>query len=157
MKSMGHWEPICPSAARKPAAAAAAAAASRHQVNFVSSQMETLQEILESNRIHGRSPKQPIHNSRLRAGLRSLCKYNFDRKDYLNQETKTKKNEILAKPTMATFTKSTEKMERKPDENAHANGNANADLIWKCQLISTGIREAKPALPVPLLDKTASS
>jgi hypothetical protein len=54
---------------------------------------------------------------------------------------------------MATFTKSTKKMERKPDENANANGNADAVLI------STGIksREAKPAPPAPLLEGTASS
>jgi hypothetical protein len=149
MKFIGHWDPIFPSAAHKPAAAAAAA--SRPQVNFVFSQMGMLQKILELNGIYGPPPKQPIHNSRLRAGLRSLCKYNFDRKDYSNH--KTKKNKILAKSTMARFTKSTKKMERKPDENANANGSANATMV------SAKIkpREAKPATPAPLLDKTASS
>jgi hypothetical protein len=113
--------------------------------------MGTLEKILESNVIYGPPPIQPVHNRQLRAGLRSLCKYNFDRKDYSNQETKTKTNKILAKSTMATFTKSTKKMERKPDENT----NVNADAV----LISTGIkfRAAKPAPPAPLLDETASS
>jgi hypothetical protein len=63
---------------------------------------------------------------------------------------------------MATYTKSTKKMERKPDENANANANGNADAV----LISTVIkfRVVKLALSEPLLvkmasfeDKTASS
>jgi hypothetical protein len=85
VRVMGHLDPICPSAAHKPAAAAAA---SHPQVNFVSSQMETLKKILESNGTYGPPPKQQqqtAYNSRLRAGLRSLCKYNYDRKDYANQ------------------------------------------------------------------------
>jgi hypothetical protein len=150
MKSMGHWDPIHPSAACKPAAAAAA---SCPQVNFVSSQMGTLQKILESNGIYGPPPIQPIHNSRLRAGLRSLCKYNFDRKDYQNQETKMKQNEILAKSTMAMFTKSTKKMERKPDENANANG--SADAISISTVITTS--EAEPAPLALFVNKTAPS
>jgi hypothetical protein len=151
MKSMGHWIPICPLAAHK--LSAAVAAASGPQVNFVSSQMETLQKILESNGIYGPPPKQSIHNGQLRAGLRSLCKYTFDRKDYLNQETKMKQNEILA-----TFTRSTKKMERKPDENTNVdtNGSANANRNANAVLISSGInpRKAKPAPQAPLLDKT---
>jgi hypothetical protein len=55
------------------------------KLNFVSSQMG-LQKILEFNGIYRPPPIQPIHNIRLRAGLKSLCKYDFDRKDYLNQE-----------------------------------------------------------------------
>jgi hypothetical protein len=61
---------------------AAAAAASLLQVNFASPQEEILQKILESNGVYGPPPKQPVHNGRLRAGLRSLCKYNYDCKDY---------------------------------------------------------------------------
>jgi hypothetical protein len=88
-ESMG---PIRPSAARKPAAAAASPA-SRPQLNFVSPQTETLQKILESNGTHGPPSKQPVHNSRLRAGLQSLCKHNYDRKDYENQnKPKMKQN-----------------------------------------------------------------
>jgi hypothetical protein len=94
--------------------------------------MGTLQNILESNGVYGLPPKQPIHKSQLRAGLQSLCKNNFDRKNYLNQEMK--QNKILA-----TFTKSTEKMERKPDDNANAIS------------IITGTKSSKvePALPAP--------
>jgi hypothetical protein len=60
---------------------------------------------------------------------------------------------MFTKSTMASFTKPTKKIERKPDEDANVNGKTNAVLI------STGImsREAKPALPAPLLDETASS
>jgi hypothetical protein len=75
------------------------------KLNFVSPQMGTLQKILESNGIYGPTPKQPVRNGRLRAGLQSLCKYNYDRKDYVNQnKPKTKKNKILTKSTMAMFT-----------------------------------------------------
>jgi hypothetical protein len=91
-ESIGHWGPICPSAACK-LAAAAARPASRPQVNFGSSQMET-KKIIESNGTHGPPPIQPSHDGRLRAGLRTLCKYNYNRKDYANQnETKSKQNE----------------------------------------------------------------
>jgi hypothetical protein len=48
-KSMGHWDPICPSAARKSTAADVRPA----QVDFVSFQMETLQKILKSNGTYG--------------------------------------------------------------------------------------------------------
>jgi hypothetical protein len=120
LKSMGYQSPNpLPATHKKLAArkssAAAVAAALHPQVNFLSTQMETLQKILKLNGIYGLPPKQPIHNSPLRAGIGSLCKYNFDRKDYLNQETK--QNEILA-----TFTKPTEKMERKPGEDANVTG-----------------------------------
>jgi hypothetical protein len=106
---MGHWDLIRPSATCK-LVAAAAAAASRPQVNFVSSQMETSQKILESNGTYGPPPKQPAHNGWLRAGLRSLCEYNYDCKNYANQnksklnhnKPKTKKKKILVKTTMAT-------------------------------------------------------
>jgi hypothetical protein len=65
------------------------------------------------------------------------------------------KIETLTNPTLATPinhpTKSTKKMERKPDGNA--NGNANAVSI------STGTKPSKvePAPPAPFADKTASS
>jgi hypothetical protein len=122
---MGHWYPNRSPAARK-SVAAEASPASRPQINLISPQMKPLQRILNSNRVHGLPPKQPAHNSRLRAGLLGLCKYNLDRKDYSNQETKMKQNEskqnnlkrrdghnalsptmkdeILVKPTMATPT-----------------------------------------------------
>jgi hypothetical protein len=54
---------------------------------------------------------------------------------------------------MGIFTKSTKKMERKPDENANANGSANATMVPT----GTKSREAKPAPPAPPLNKTASS
>jgi hypothetical protein len=145
---MGHWNPICPSAACKPAAAVAHPA-SHPQVNFVSSQMEMLQKILESNGTYVPPPKQPTHNGRLRADLRSLCKYNYDRKDYANQdepklnqnEPKTKKNKILVKTTMATSTnkiiKPTLIIRKKPDEN-------------------TGIKSSEVE-PAPFVNKMASS
>jgi hypothetical protein len=91
-ESMGHWDPICPLAARRPAAADACPAL-RPQVNFMSPQMGTLQNILESNGAYGPPPKQPVHNSQLRAGFRSLYKYNYNRKDYADQnKPKTKQN-----------------------------------------------------------------
>jgi hypothetical protein len=99
MKSIGHWDPICPSVAhKKPAAHKKWAAKNegptyRPKLNFVSPQMGTLQKILESNGVYGPLPRQPVHNGRLRAGLQSLCMYNYDRNDYVNQnEPKTKKN-----------------------------------------------------------------
>jgi hypothetical protein len=72
---------------------------------------------------------------------------------------KTKQNEILEKPTMATFTKSTEKMERKPDGNANANANENADGNSNAISIPTGIKSCKvePAPLAPFTDETASS
>jgi hypothetical protein len=51
-ESMDHWDPIHPEAART-STAADAHPASRREVNFVSSQMETLQKILESNGTYG--------------------------------------------------------------------------------------------------------
>jgi hypothetical protein len=61
-------------------------------INLVSSQMETLQKILRSNGSYGPPPKQPSLTDRLRAAFRRLCKYNFDQKDYANQN-KPKQNE----------------------------------------------------------------
>jgi hypothetical protein len=84
LKSMGQPCSDLPPAAHKKPAAKNEGPTYRPKLNFVSSQMGTLQKILESNGINGPPPKQPIHNSRLRAGLRSLCEYNFDRKNYLN-------------------------------------------------------------------------
>jgi hypothetical protein len=89
---MGHQYPNRPTAARKPATADAHPA-SCPQINLVSPKMETSQKILSSNGVYGPPPKQPVHNSRLRAGCRRLCKHNFDRKNYANQnETKMKQN-----------------------------------------------------------------
>jgi hypothetical protein len=88
---MGHQYPDHPSDVRKPAAADVRPA-SRPQINLVSPQMETLQRILNSNGAYGPPPKQLVHNNWLRTGLRRLCKYNFDRKDYANHEIKTKQN-----------------------------------------------------------------
>jgi hypothetical protein len=141
MESMGD---PCPSRSLtcKPPATVNEGPTYRLKLNFVSPQMGT----------YGAPPRQPIHNSWLWVSLRSLCKYNYDCKDYANQnKPKTKKNQILVKPTMAmstsNLTKPTKKMERKPD------GNANATLV------STGIKssEAKPAPLEPFMDKTASS
>jgi hypothetical protein len=97
------------------------------------------------------------------AGLRSLCKYNYDHKDYDRNKPKSKqnktkqnnpkrgngrkgpsltmKNEVLVKTTMAMSTnkiiKPNEIIRKKPDEN-------------------TGIKSSK-VKPAPLLDETASS
>jgi hypothetical protein len=163
VRVMGHWDPISPSATCK-LPAAAAAAASHPQVNFVSSQMESLQKILESNGTKSNGTKQPAHNGRLRASLRSLCKYNYNRKDYANQtEPKSKQNKlkqnnpkrggghngpflmkqnkVLAKTTMANkIIKPTEIIRKKPDENTRIKSS-----------------EMEPALPAPFVNKTASS
>jgi uncharacterized coiled-coil protein SlyX len=120
------------------------------KLNFASSQMGTLQKILESNGLYGPPPKQPIHNSRMRAGLRSLCKYNFDRKDYLNQETK--QNKILAKSSMATFTKST-MATHLPNQQRRWRKN-RMKMLMLMEIL------AKPVLlvlPASSKDKTASS
>jgi hypothetical protein len=135
-KPMGHQYPNHPLATCKPAAADARPA-SWPQINLISPQMETLQRILNSNGAYGPPPKQPVHNSQLRAGFRRLCKYNFDRKDYANKKTKTKQNkskqnklkrrdghnkpsptikdEILVKPTMAMPTNNPIKPTESPD------------------------------------------
>jgi hypothetical protein len=55
-----------------------------------------------------------------------------------------KRNKILAKSTMAMFTKPTNKMEKKTDEDANVNGNTNAKPVL-------------PALPASSEDKMASS
>jgi hypothetical protein len=151
LKPMGYQSPNPLPAAHKKLTAHKRPAAKnegptyRPKLNFVSSRWELCKRYWNLMGFMARPPNSPFHNSRLRAGLRSLCKYNFDRKDYSNQETK--QNEILA-----TFTKHTKKIEKKTNEDANANGDTNAVLI------STGIkpREAKPALPAPLLDETAS-
>jgi hypothetical protein len=127
LKSMSQPCPDYAPAAHNEPAAKTEGPTYRPKLDFVSPQMETLQKILKLNGIYGPPPKQPIHNDRLRAGIQSLCKYNFNQKDYLNQETK--QNKILA-----TFTKPTKKMERKPYEDANVNRKTNA-------------KPALPALP----------
>jgi hypothetical protein len=93
-ESMGHWYPNHSLAARKPVPADARPA-SRPQINLVFPQMETLKRILSSNEAYGPPPKQPVHNSQLRAGFLSLYKYNYNRRDYANQnEAKKKENNL---------------------------------------------------------------
>jgi hypothetical protein len=102
MKPMGQPCPDRPPAADEKPAAKNEDPTYRLKLNFVFPQMGTLQNILESNGVYGPPPRQPVHNGWLRAALRSLCEYNYNRKDYANQnEPKTKKNEILAKTTPA--------------------------------------------------------
>jgi hypothetical protein len=93
LKSMGQPCPDRPPAAHKKPAAKNEGPTYRPKFNFVSPQMGTLQKILESNGVYGPPSRQPIHNGQLRADLRSLGKYNYDCKDYVNQnKPKTKKN-----------------------------------------------------------------
>jgi hypothetical protein len=76
--------PNPPPAAHKKPAAKNEGPTYQPKLDFVSPQMGTFQKILESNGVYGPPPKQPIHKSQLRAGLQSLCKNNFDRKNYLD-------------------------------------------------------------------------
>jgi hypothetical protein len=94
LKSMGQPCPNRSPAARKKPVAENEGPTYRPKLDSVSPQMGTLQKILELNGIYGPPPKQPIHNSGLRAGQRSLFKYNFDRKEYLNKKRRQNKTKF---------------------------------------------------------------